>query len=547
MSDPQQLIAAYLDNTLAESEGEELKAWLKAHPDHLRALVEASIFEQQIRSAVVGAVQRETAGAFVPAEAAARSGHRRGTTAHWLRAFVRRRFGWAIAAAIVLLLTLMGVGRWMEKPSADASPSFARVTRARSAEVPGQGKGIQPGQTLDPGRFTLVAGAVEITLRNGVTMVFEGPGDLELLTPMRVWLHSGQVVVRVPENARGFQVETPGANIVDLGTEFAVKAGPGLTTDVQVYEGVVINTPRPTAVAGSFPQRLTAGNARRFTPGPGRAPQVLAYAPERFVRRLPADEPIEHDEPASPLFNFARHEEIIVSRSERPPVIDGDLSDWSEAHIIQSVRNEAAGEFIEGRMRYDDEYLYLSAHIGDPVPLRNVVDPDTDGELGWRGGGLQVRLSTNPALGWPVEGNSAAYYTMRRLATDEAQVAKATDSSLVHLTLWHHAPTARDCLHLAFGMDFHDGQVNPPGYRAAYRRDADGRGYTLEYALPWRLLKAPGPPRPGDTLGMSWTVHWSDEGGRLWRGQWVELRNAAEPLRIHTWERAATWGRARFQ
>jgi hypothetical protein len=179
--------------------------------------------------------------------------------------------------------------------------------------------------------------------------------------------------------------------------------------------------------------------------------------------------------------------------------------------------------------------------------MRNVVDPATDGELGWRGGGLQVRIAADPALGWPVEGNAAEYYTMRRLTTDAAQVAKATNSHLVHLTMWHHAPSAQACLHLAFGMDFHGSMVNPPGYRAAYHKDADGRGYTMEYAIPWRLLNAPRAPQSGETLAISWTAHWSDAGGRLWRGQWVELRNSAEPPRIHTWERAATWGRAVFQ
>ena len=81
---------------------------------------------------------------------------------------------------------------------------------------------------------------------------------------------------------------------------------------------------------------------------------------------------------------------------------------------------------------------------------------------------------------------------------------------------------------------------------AEQRRLLDG--YTLEYAVPWSLLgAAETPPRPGDTLAVSWTTHWSDAGGRLWRGQLVELRNSAEPVRIHTWERAATWGRALYR
>jgi hypothetical protein len=51
---------------------------------------------------------------------------------------------------------------------------------------------------------------------------------------------------------------------------------------------------------------------------------------------------------------------------------------------------------------------------------------------------------------------------------------------------------------------------------------------------------------PPDYL-VSWTAHWSDESGRLWRGQHTEIANRSEPVRIHPWERAATWGRAIFQ
>ena len=61
MSDPQKLIAACLEDALSDAQRDELVAWLKAHPDHLRAFVEANLFEQQIRHAVHGQVQREAA------------------------------------------------------------------------------------------------------------------------------------------------------------------------------------------------------------------------------------------------------------------------------------------------------------------------------------------------------------------------------------------------------------------------------------------------------------------------------------------------------
>ena len=61
MSDPQKLIAAYLEDALSDTERDELVAWLKARPDHLRVFVEANLFERQMRQAVHGQVEREAA------------------------------------------------------------------------------------------------------------------------------------------------------------------------------------------------------------------------------------------------------------------------------------------------------------------------------------------------------------------------------------------------------------------------------------------------------------------------------------------------------
>jgi hypothetical protein len=449
--------------------------------------------------------------------------------------------------AAALMLSALVVWWFVPRRSVTTSDVIGTVTsvsRAQSAS----GESWRAGTELKSGRFSLDAGTAEITLRNGVRIVFEAPGELELFTPMRALLHRGQAVVRVPTNAIGFQLDTPAANIIDLGTEFAVKTGPGPLTDVQVFEGVVETTASSAAPLGTFPRRIAAGEAVRFVPDSDSQPQSIAFATNRFVRRLPADPPIELDEQRSPHFNETRIEEMLVLRREQPIHIDGDLSEWSSDGTFRATREGYSGHFVEGRMRFDNEFLYIAAHIGDPAPMRNVIDPTVDPELGWRGGGLQVRVSTDRVVGWPVDANAPAYYRFRRLPPDAAQLAKATNPRLAHLTMWHHAPTAENCLHIAYGMDLHGGVPNPTGFRGAFSRDEDGRGYTLEYAIPWSLLSAAAdPPTIGDTLAVSWTAHWSDEGGRLWRGQLVELRNAAEPTRIHTWERAATWGRAVYR
>jgi hypothetical protein len=442
------------------------------------------------------------------------------------------------------------------RPAAAAPSPLATVTQTRFLLLADPAGSLVAGQPLEAGRVSILGGAAEFTLRNGVTIVLEGPGDLELRGEMEAFLHSGNAVVRVPKGMSGFRLDTASTNVLDLGTEFAVKAGAGFVTDVQVYDGAVIATGASGQGGSRFPKRLESGEAARFSPQDSDAPQAIAYAEDRFVRRLKADVGLEHDlndDRANDLRRFGRpqFDSIEVSRPAGRVVIDGRLDDWLSARGFMSSRDGTAdcAEWADGRMMYDDENLYIAAHVGDPEPLRSAIDPEVDAEDGWRGGGVQVRLSTDRVMGWPVAANAASYFNMRRLVPTGEEEAAAHNPRLSHLTMWFHAPTQTPCLTIGRGMLVHEGlMVNPVGFRGAFARDADGRGYVLEYSIPWRLLNcADAPPQPGDTLAAVWQVHWSDEDGRLWRDQMVEVRNAAEPLRIHVWERGATWGRADYR
>ena len=521
--DSKELIAAYLDDTLDPQQRRLLAGWLRGDAANMEHFTQAVRFEQQLREAVQAREVRAGAEPFLP---------------ETKRPVPAKRWPWlALAACLAVTGGLMALFRQTPPPAADW---IAEVTTLRGASHDGQAA-WKAGQRLEPGRVTLSVGAMELTFTNGVRLVLEAPGELDLLTPMHVVLRSGQAVVQVPGEAKGFLLETSGAQVVDLGTEFGVKCGPGGVTDVQVFDGEVVAS---SAIdSAGFPHHLTSGMATRFSPAQPQ-PAKIAYRPERFVRRLPADQGLESQQDQF-TFNVPTIEEAVVLPVVQPITIDGDLSEWGSAGYFRTERSPR--EYLEGKMRYDAEFLYVAAHLGDPAPMRNVVNPASDGESGWRGGGLQIRIAADPALGWPVNANAADYYELRHLPVDAAQVAQARNPAIAHLTLWHYAPAAQACLHIAYGMDFHGHVVNPPGYQAAFRKDADGLGYTLEYAIPWKLMGVPRAPQSGATLGMTWTAHWSDESGRLWRGQWADLRNLSEPVRIHTWERAATWGRAVFQ
>jgi hypothetical protein len=481
-------------------------------------------------------------------------------------------FGLVIAGGIVFVASQLrgkteppvAAEQAAAEPVAEPQPQrhLATVTKTRFLLAANSERPLMAGLPLAAGRVAILGGAVELTIRNGVVIVLEGPGDIELKDDMQAFLHDGSAVVRVPKGMSGFRLDTASTDVLDLGTEFAVRVLPDRQTDVQVYDGAVVATGNSGAAGSRFPQRLEMGQAARFSPSPEQPPQPIAYAEERFVRRIESDPGIDLANGLPPagapdeardlrrLFGAPRHESIAVSRPARPIVIDGRLDDWQSAKGFTSTLDDSddTAEWIDGRMMYDDECLYIAASVGDPAPLRNTFDPAIDALAAWRGGGLQVRVSTDREQGWPVVANSPNYFSMRKLVPTPEQKAAAENPRLAHLTMWFHAPSKTPCLTIAYGMLLNQIAVNPSGFRGAFAPSPGGRGYTLEYAIPWRLLNCDrDPPQPGDTLAAAWQVTFSDEGGRLWRDQIVELRNAAEPPRIFVWERAATWGRAEYQ
>ncbi len=199
-------------------------------------------------------------------------------------------------------------------------------------------------------------------------------------------------------------------------------------------------------------------------------------------------------------------------------------------------------------MMYDDRYVYIGAHIGDPHPMRSIQDPYIDPEYPWRGGSVIVRLAASRSLGWPLRGLSP-YFRSDARPGDRPPPRGRQRQHRPPGPVVLPAERARRGLRLSRGMDFHGDLIDPAGWEGAFRRDPDGLGYTLEYAIPWSLL-CPGPetPRGGDVTATCWTVHWSDGDGKLSRGHLVDITNPAESGFDHMYSfmRGPSWGKAVF-
>ncbi len=434
-----------------------------------------------------------------------------------------------VVAVVAVLLLAVGI----QTTGGTAHP-LARLVALESAAW-ATDQDFAAGDKLQAGRLELLRGMAQIELSNGVTMLLEGPVELQLIAADRCILHAGYVVATVPPPAIGFRVDTPAATLIDQGTEFGVAVDATRGTTLQVFNGAVDahckgDTARPA-------ERLTTGEALVLAGVEPATWRAVPFDPHRFVRRFPAPETrgsLPHE--AAKPYNTSRFDSIEVVRAPQQIVIDGNLDEWDRSGAFTSHCDPPydVDYHLTGMMMYDAEYLYLAAEVGDPLPMRSVLSPQSDPTLLWKGGSVQVRLSTDRARPWPL--------------VDESQRRRSADVSekLVHLTLWHHQPSAQACLHVDYGMDFHGDRVNPPGWQGTFRPLRDGRGYTLEYAVPWSLLSAEDdPPQPGDTLAANWLVHWSDEGGRLWRAQLVDICNPA--VGGFTFESETSWGKAHYQ
>lgn len=243
--------------------------------------------------------------------------------------------------------------------------------------------------------------------------------------------------------------------------------------------------------------------------------------------------------PAAMNLNSTRHDVVHVVPAPGPVTIDGDLSDWDKSGEFFTYRfeEEKSSYYFQGYMMYDAANLYIAAHVGDSTPMMNMHNPATDAIIGWDGDALQVHLSTSAKLGWPLAAD-----TYRASSGDPTSIS----DNIMCLCMWYYTPEHLPCLQIQYGMDYHGMVINPPGYQGAYKKDADGRGYTLEYAISWKLLHAAdNPPKGSDRLACTWHMLWGDPQGRHCAYDLADIRNPNDGGLVY--QTAGCWGQAIYE
>ena len=522
-ADALDLMGRYLDGQATAEETARLEALLMADARLRAEFLAYARVEASLRTALEGRRSLE----ILPAASESRRRFWRSWSQPWAAAAL-------LVVAAAVWLSIRGAPR---VPRAESAPVFAVVRETLHGRW-ADGREVRVSESVGRGGWSLQSGLISLAGADGVELVVEGPAVGEWLGAQHIRLTSGTVVVRMPKGRSGFVVDTEQMRVIDLGTEFGVSVSQSGDERVQVYDGLV----RTESAASGAARELKAGSGLHLSAAGELVP--AAFVEDRFIRRMPRTTPITL---GGPLFNRSAVDSVEVMPAADKVSVDGQLTEWSRGTFFKSACEPpyAATYFVEGGMMYDATHLYVAAHVGDPEPMRNASGDD----FLFAGGSVIVRLSTDRRLGWPLKGKHRQFWPAN---PSRELLADSTNERVTSLILWHDARSERASLHLQHSFELESPAAVPAGWKGTFQKDADGLGYTLEYAIPWQLLHCESdPPRAGDVMGALWTVHWSDADGRISFGQLVDVSNPQARSRAGVHPPAffldgTTWGRAVF-
>lgn len=207
-----------IEGSLTAEEAQEVQAWMKADPKVLTLYLDKMRMESLLRDHPWPSLPK---------------------VAKW-RISLRQSLAWAAAAVVLLsaISLLLRYDKNREPALAEGTSlptvqfSAASVFDTTLARLPDDGR-LQFGDGV-----IMNDGSVSIRLPSGVEAVLKSPSRFAITGPNRLKLDEGAGWFRVPPMAKGFTVDLPEMEVVDLGTVFTVSVN-DVEHQVQVEQGLV--------------------------------------------------------------------------------------------------------------------------------------------------------------------------------------------------------------------------------------------------------------------------------------------------------------------
>jgi hypothetical protein len=220
-------------------------------------------------------------------------------------------------------------------------------------------------------------------------------------------------------------------------------------------------------------------------------------------------------------------------------VVDGKLDDWDLSGQIEVFANYRTRGTYSAKVAamYDRDAFYLSIQWRDPTPLQNRVDANFEIGSGWKSDCVQLRLKTDVPM---------------------------------HLDCWYSTAAGKPVINIQYGMHeskhpFYMPRLEPfaaanavdVGAQEAFRPGDDGKSYTQELAVPWKLItggnirwKADGKAVSertryvaGEQFNMGMEFLWGGPDGRTFPiHRYADLVKPGAASREFFWTAESNWG-----
>ncbi len=225
------LLDKAITGRLTDTEAKELNALLKSDKeridDYIRYVdMHGSLYQEPLLAVAGGADTMIDFETIKSIEA------RKETIQFWKR--------FATVASIAALLAF-SLNLWQVLPGS-ASEEYERteyIGILTSLKANSESGGHFVGQGLQRGPFKLESGKAQVRLDNGVELSMRGPVEFDVYGLDHISLVTGRVTANVPPQAIGFRIDTPDMEVIDLGTEFALKVDGTGKSRLHVLEGEV--------------------------------------------------------------------------------------------------------------------------------------------------------------------------------------------------------------------------------------------------------------------------------------------------------------------
>lgn len=321
MIDWQAITSAQTDSTASEEELTKLEQWIVEDPCHADDYVSWLAIHDEVRAYFHESSIRDRAGITLAPQPSLLADNRSRLVAAIARRPLTTLSVWSAAIA-ASLITAMWMGGLVNSPfktagnsaeplprkiaqtavasaTSETDPDESNTRESDSAEIAATLTGtvdcrweagspsFDYGENLVPGtRIRLAEGLAQLTYECGAKVIVRGPSNFVVEAASKGTLKIGQMTAVVPRRAAGFSIRTPCAEVIDLGTEFAIDVSETGASQVHVFQGEVVSrrlgaTDQPDADG----KHLFTDEAAEYLPD-DLAVREFAADESRFVREI---------------------------------------------------------------------------------------------------------------------------------------------------------------------------------------------------------------------------------------------------------------------